>query len=871
MSLLSRRNTRTAVIALALLAVAAWQLPSFLNAERFRRRLEAGLERALHRPATFGSASFRLLPRPGFAMENVVVREDPAFGSEPFARIDRIGCDIRWRSLWRSRLEFARLHLERPSLNVVRNAQGEWNVEKLLLESGVVSAGAGTTAAADAMNTFDLDADDGRLDFKVGANKKPFAVTDLRARLNFDPLRGIVRYQLSGNPLRSDLPVPPPGPLELTGEWKPGADLGGLLNASLRTRGALVYNWVPLLVGYNPEIYGVLDADVRLSGSLRVIKMDGEGRLTQLHRWEVLPPSDPMPVTIHFRGEFDRTRGRVLVESADAAFGDSHAHLTGAAEHIPSAPELDLVVALERARLEDLLAVGRRLWGYKGSLGVSGRADGLMSIQGVWTERRYGGFLGARGIRLNTPAGSFPVSDVALRIDSEGAHLAPVRLTLAPRVELVAEGALLRAAPRRGDRQPNLAPHYEVRLTAKSLDLREMVRMGRALGWRTVQGLDAQGTGNAAFLLAGSAWPLAPPTLTGRAELRAARLLLPGLTEPLNIPRARLQVNGDHVVADPVTAVLGTSVFSGRLEHQGERSNPWVFDVKANSLSVEQGARWFDVLGHRPPLPLLERIPGLSSLTARRNVASGLFSALNAKGRFETPTVTYRTLNLEDFRATVEISGRVFRVTGASFRTGGGRGRGRVDVDLTSAPARLLGEVTLAGAKLQSLAARFPPALRKARGGVSGTAQFETRGLSRSEMGANLSANATVQLKNVSFGEFDPLQSVARRAGWGTLEPPRGEVALPSASLALVIRDRRVLVTNQLMHVEGAGLTLNGAYNFDGAIDLAVRADLRRVKRRWLSVTTEDSLALRQGDFHLVGPLGQPAVQPEVQVSQASR
>jgi hypothetical protein len=859
------------VIALALLAVAAWQLPSFLNAERFRRRLEAGLERALHRPAAFGSASFRLLPRPGFAMENVVVREDPAFGSEPFARIDRIECDIRWRSLWRSRLEFARLHLERPSLNVVRNAQGEWNVEKLLLESGVVSAGAGTTAAADAMNTFDLDADDGRLDFKVGANKKPFAVTDLRARLNFDPLRGIVRYQLSGNPLRSDLPVPPPGPLELTGEWKPGADLGGLLNASLRTRGALVYNWVPLLVGYNPEIYGVLDADVRLSGSLRVIKMDGEGRLTQLHRWEVLPPSDPMPVTIHFRGEFDRTRGRVLVESADAAFGDSHAHLTGAAEHIPSAPELDLVVALERARLEDLLAVGRRLWGYKGSLGVSGRADGLMSIQGVWTERRYGGFLGARGIRLNTPAGSFPVSDVALRIDSEGAHLAPVRLTLAPRVELVAEGALLRAAPRRGDRQPNLAPHYEVRLTAKSLDLREMVRMGRALGWRTVQGLDAQGTGNAAFLLAGSAWPLAPPTLTGRAELRAARLLLPGLTEPLNIPRARLQVNGDHVVADPVTAVLGTSVFSGRLEHQGERSNPWVFDVKANSLSVEQGARWFDVLGHRPPLPLLERIPGLSSLTARRNVASGLFSALNAKGRFETPTVTYRTLNLEDFRATVEISGRVFRVTGASFRTGGGRGRGRVDVDLTSAPARLLGEVTLAGAKLQSLAARFPPALRKARGGVSGTAQFETRGLSRSEMGANLSANATVQLKNVSFGEFDPLQSVARRAGWGTLEPPRGEVALPSASLALVIRDRRVLVTNQLMHVEGAGLTLNGAYNFDGAIDLAVRADLRRVKRRWLSVTTEDSLALRQGDFHLVGPLGQPAVQPEVQVSQASR
>ncbi len=872
MSLLGRRHARATLIALAVLALAVWQLPSFLSANRFRRGLEAGLERALHRPVTFGSASFRLLPRPGFALENVVVHEDPAFGQEPFARVDRIEGDIRWRSLWRSRLEFARLRLERPSLNIVRNERGEWNVEKLLVQSGVASGGRQSAAPADSPAGVDLEADEGRLDFKVGDNKKPWAVTDLRARLNLDPARGIVRYQLSGNPLRSDLPIPPPGPLELTGEWKPGSDLGGSLNASLRTRGALLYNWVPLAVGYNPEIYGVLDADVRLSGSLRVIKIEGEGRLTQFHRWEVLPPSGSMPFTIHFRGEFDRTRGRALVESADVAFADSRLHLTGAADHIPSSPEVDLVLALERARLEDLMAVGRRLWGYKGSLGVSGRADGLMSIQGPWTERRYGGFLSARDVRLNTPAGNFPVTDIALRIDNDGAQLAPVKLTLAPRVELVADGALYRAATGPRGREPNPAPRYEVRLAAKAVSLRELVRFGRALGLRLAQGLDAQGTGSATFLLAGTAWPISRPDLTGRAELRAARLLLPGLTEPLNIPRARIQVTGDHIVADPVTAVLGTSVFTGRLEHQGERTRPWLFDVKANNLSVEQGALWFDVLGHRPPLPLLERIPGLSSLTARRSVASSLFSALNAQGRFETPTLTYRTLKLEDFGAAVEISARVFRVSSATFRAGGGRGQGKVDVDLTSAPARVFGKVTLTGAKLQSLAARFPQSLRKTRGIFSGAAQFETRGLSRSEMSTNLSANATVQLKSVSMGEFDPLQAVAREAHWGSLEPARGEVVVPSASLTLEIRDRRVLVTRQQLQIEGAGLTLNGVYNFDGAMDLAVGADLRHVKRHWISVTAEEgSVPLHQADLHLTGPLAQPTVYPESQVSQARR
>jgi AsmA protein len=135
-----RRYTRIGFVAFALLTLTVWQVPAFLSAERYRRRLEAGLEHLLQRPVTFSSGSLRLLPRPGFSLENVVVREDPAFGSEPFARIDRMECDLRWHSLWRSRLEFVRLRLERPSLNLVRDAQGEWNVENLLLRTGIVSA-----------------------------------------------------------------------------------------------------------------------------------------------------------------------------------------------------------------------------------------------------------------------------------------------------------------------------------------------------------------------------------------------------------------------------------------------------------------------------------------------------------------------------------------------------------------------------------------------------------------------------------------------------------------------------------------------------------------------------------------------------------
>jgi hypothetical protein len=871
MSSRHRRYARVGFVVLALLTLTLWQVPAFLSAERYRRRLDAGLEHLLQRPVTFRSGSLRLLPRPGFSLEDVVVREHPAFGSEPFARIDRMECDLRWRSLWRSRLEFVRLRLERPSLNLVRNPQGEWNVENLLLKTGLVSAASSSRQGGVSTGTLDLDVDEGRLDFKVGADKKSLAIVDLRARVSFEPVRGLIRYRLSGNPVRTDLLLPPPGSLELAGEWRPTGDLGGVLNATLQTRGALLYNWIPLVAGRNPGVYGVFDTYIRLSGSLRVVKVEGQAQLTQLHRWELVPPSDPMPMVVHFRGEFDRPGRRALLESLDASFADSRIHLSGAVEGIPAAPELDLVVALERARVEDLVAVGRRLWGFRSGFGISGRVDGLISIQGPWAEQRYAGFVGVREAILQTPSGTFPLSEVAVRIDPKGARLAPVRLALAPRVELVAEGELQRRPPADAARRRNSLPHYELRLSAKSIPVRDLIRFTRAIGVLAIQGFDAQGVGSATFTLSGSAWPLARPTLAGRAELSAARLLIPGLTEPLNIPRARMQVKGDRITIDPIIAVIGTSVFTGRLEHQGARADPWRFEVKANALSIEQSALWFDVLGHRQPLPLLERIPGFSSASTRRAAAANLFSAVNAKGWFEAPVLTYRSLKLEDFRSAVEVSGRVVRVAGVSFRLAGGRGRGRAEVNLTGAPAHVTGEVTVSEARLQTLAPHLPAALHKVHGTASGTAQFETRGLTREEMSANLDARGTLQFKNLSFGDFDPLEALARQTSWGTLGPARGEVIIPSTSVFFAARDRHLWLSKQRVDVDGAHLTLTGAYAFEGALELEVRADFRHVARRRMITGAEGRSGSRVADLRLTGPLDKPTVTPAPQISQIGR
>lgn len=863
-----RRHTKWWVTAGVSLALAAWLLPSYLSAERYRRRLEIGLEAVLHRPARFGGASFRLLPRPGFTVENAVIQEDPAFGSEPFARIDRVDCDLGWRSLWR-RLDFARLRLERPSFNIVRNARGEWNFEKLLGETGV--AGSKDPAGSEIESPFDIEAEDARLNFKLGANKKPFAVVDLRARLSLDPRRDRIRFRLAGNPIRTDLPHLPPGILEFEGEWRPTADMSGALDAALRTRGALLYNWIPLATGTNPGMYGVIDADARIQGSLRIIKVEGEASIAQLHRWDLLPPADPMPIRLRYRGEFDRNQKRALIESCEAAFASSRLHLTGAVDHIPESPELDLVVALERSRLEDWHAFSHRLWVYPGTVRLAGRVDGLISMRGPWRERRLGGFIGAREVQLVTTSGAFPVSELALRIDKGGARLAPVTVSIAPRIALTVEGAVYPAEAARKGRKENATARYEIKVVAKSLGVRDAVRFARALGVPSVANIDAQGVGNAVGVLTGSAWPPSRPSVSVKGDVRAARLLVPGLTEPVNVPRARLQCVGDRVVIDPVTAVVGTSVFTGRVEHQGAKANPWLFDLQANSLSIEEGAALFDALGHRPPTPLLERLPGISSLAGRRTVASGLFTSLKARGRFATPLLTYRSLTLQDFQASVGLAGRIVELSDVTFRSGGGHAEGRARLDLTQSPASVSGAVTIAGLKLHSLAPRLPPTLRNSRGLVSGTARFETRGLSRSEMRAHLTAQGNVRLERVSLGNFDPLQALARHARWGVLEPLHREATVHATEISFDVRERKVSVVNQPLEVDGARLSLSGYWEYGGVLDLDVAADLRRMTRRWLGASPHQASEGRRTTLHLSGPFEQIAVRPSATAAEANR
>src|ERR1700687_5348051 len=177
------RKWRRLALSIATLLIAAQVGASFLaRARGIHKYLVAHLERAFGRTVEVRHFNIFLLPSPMLDAEQVSIGEDPAFGSEYFLRAEHLTAGLRWTGLLRGHFEFGTLSLSRPSLTLVRNNQGRWNLERWLPPA---ENGAGATARvygppsaiAPVNHLLKIDFDDGRVNFKNTDEKLPFALT----------------------------------------------------------------------------------------------------------------------------------------------------------------------------------------------------------------------------------------------------------------------------------------------------------------------------------------------------------------------------------------------------------------------------------------------------------------------------------------------------------------------------------------------------------------------------------------------------------------------------------------------------------------------------------------------------------------------
>ena len=262
---------------LGLAAIAAMMaiviVPPLVSIGSYKSRITELMSASLGRPVRLSSVELRLFPAPGFVLTDLTVQEDPAYGAEPVLHANTVRASIRLLSLWRGRLEIGSISVDEASLNVVRTAEGRWNLDSLFSTAAARSqpeAGSAQAERSRRGRTLPyLEATNSRINFKRGAEKLPFSLVD--TDLSFwQEQPGDWRIRLRGQPARTDLSLD----LADTGlvRLEASAQRAPLLrqmpvHLDLEWREAQLGQLARLLIGSDPGWRGDLTGELHLDGT----------------------------------------------------------------------------------------------------------------------------------------------------------------------------------------------------------------------------------------------------------------------------------------------------------------------------------------------------------------------------------------------------------------------------------------------------------------------------------------------------------------------------------------------------------------------------------------------------------------------------
>ena len=196
---------------------------------------------------------------------------------------------------------------ETPSLNLVRNAAGVWNVQSLLMHAASVSTAPTAQRKAGPEPRFPyIEATGARVNVKLGEEKTPFSLTDADFALWLTSPKEW-RVRAKGTPTRTDTNISDPGVVKLEGSLKRAATMAEVpVDLTASWTGAPMGEASKLLSGQDAGWRGNLNVEASLRGLLGATKLTTTIRMEELRRWEFVPVQ-AMDVRAECRGTLDVT------------------------------------------------------------------------------------------------------------------------------------------------------------------------------------------------------------------------------------------------------------------------------------------------------------------------------------------------------------------------------------------------------------------------------------------------------------------------------------------------------------------------------------------------------------------------------------
>jgi hypothetical protein len=863
---------RPALAVVVLVGVAQLGISVLVRTRSVHGFLTRHLERAFGRPVEVAHFSVLLLPSPQLDADRITIGEDPAFGNEYFLRADHLTAGLRWSGLLRLHFEFGTLSLSRPSLILVRNSEGRWNLERWLppANASARTYGPPLITAANRLNRLEID--DGRVNFKIVDEKLPFAFTGVSGTVE-QVSAGRWQLQLAAEPWRSGAALQSAGIVSVRGDV--AGTSARLQPAEIQVhweRGSLA-DLLRLFRGHDYGVRGTFALDATAKSGTPDLTPSAQGRpgdwsysvqarAAQIHRWDLNERSDNPRVNVSLLGRLNVASGevgatRMIVETAKS-------NLRGTARAVLSRdPVWEVRVDSAGVQAADALA-----WFRAFQPGV----DDAVSIQQYFTGgvTLSGWPLQVRDAAFSSEGGEAHLPQLAstVRIGAvEGGHyrgaltIDPVRISYggsgrAEPASLPVGSKRRAAADSRGTLSVGLVHDFEKHAGNLSLDghvdrVEDALQVAAAFGRPLNHGWELTGAAGASLRCDWSR-SLPHPRWNGRVEMPRGELQAAGLNQPLQLSKTRLEWRDGSRVADIGEITGFGATWSGTLSQpaavDADTPAKWHFQLRADHLNAAALDRW---IGPRSRPGWLQRLlPSLlggAPSPSPATVASELVRRVNAEGELRIEEFTMEKLTLQKVSVLGSLHELRLNIHDATAEWAGGNVRAKVNAEFLPRPIyEVAAEVDhLDLAKLPAL----PRVTERFAGTASGALHLTTQGVGREELLQHLAGRGDIHVRNVEFRGWDVSASVANG------EPRTGQSRWAAGEGAFTLRDRGIVLAGLRLE-SGRELTfVKGTVSFGRDADLTIQTstDGRRESR-----AAETSRVLK-----ISGPLDVPRVSVE--------
>jgi hypothetical protein len=831
-------------LALVALVIALQTGVSLLaRTHRVHAYLIARLERAFGRPVDVRSFNARFLPRPQLDANGITVGEDPAFGHEYFLRAEQLNAGVRWTGLLRGHFEFGAMSLSKPSLILVRNAEGRWNLERWLPPATANPAqnahAYGPLSPVAPVNRLEkIEFDEGRINFKTGDDKLPFAFANVSGSVE-QIAAGRWQLQLEAQPWRSGVALQSAGTIKVVGDLAGTSTRLQPAEITLHWSGASLADVFRLFRGQDYGVRGVLALDATAKSG--VAKEDGpgdwkfslQGRAAQIHRWNLTERADNPRLNVSVNGRWNVGTGNLLAE--EIAVEGPRSNLRGMFRLASGgAPSMELRLDSMGIQASDLLAWYRAFHpDIAEGLTAEQYFTGGMLLRG-WPLALESAALSSSGGIVRVPGFAQPVrvGPVSGGRERSTLVLGPVRVALggelrdvtAPKRRRVAQ-AMENAADLTFEH--DLGTHAGgVSIEGNVSKVEDFLKLSAAVGRPLNHGWELTGQATAV-----TKWEWKEPLAgrwNGRIGLSKANLTVAGLNQPLKISESELDWTDGRRVARVIKVEGFGGTWTGNIEEMAgadsENGAKWDFHLYADELDAADLDRW---VGPRARPGWLQRLlPSLMGGPAPSTAASELVRRVNAEGELGIAQLRIEKLKLERVLAKGSLHDLQLDVREAQAEWAGGKVHARINAKFSPRPVYEI------AAELERVnLAQLPGAGRIAErlGGVaSGTLQVKTEGVGRDELLGKLAGRADFHLNKVEFRGWDVNASVADGAAHtGVSRWATGEGSLLFRDSGIVLKDFWMDSGKQLTLVNG---TLSFGRNANLSIETASARKTRQGK-----------------------------------------